>query len=364
MPTINTTAIKKYNVAITEQSGRVGNVRYIQRSGETYVRAASNKNISNPRSDKQMDQRLRWASLAAFYSKLGTNIHTAFQNKASNQSDFNAFMQFNKSLGCYMTKEERQNGTAICMPVQIAQGSLTSIIPTISGTTAKLTMFVKKAADVSTVKALTSSILNNCPSFKQGDQITVLTFIGNSDGTLGSVNYKKVVLDLSDDTKPNIDFSVSTDGYLQLTISSSTIGLALIHTNADKKSSNTSVTLTDAAQTTLDDYLSDEKFTEARDSYGKSQEVYLTPGSSVSDATPTPTGKVTLTLIASPTGKGTFSPVSGTQYTIGTTATVTATPISGYDFDKWSDGNTSATRTVTMNDDTTLTAIFTEHGLV
>jgi len=37
---------------------------------------------------------------------------------------------------------------------------------------------------------------------------------------------------------------------------------------------------------------------------------------------------------------------------------IVATPASGYAFDKWSDGNTNASRTVTMNSNLTLTASF------
>ena len=48
----------------------------------------------------------------------------------------------------------------------------------------------------------------------------------------------------------------------------------------------------------------------------------------------------------------------GGQYAAGSQATVTATPNSGYQFKQWSDGNTSATRSVTVNADMTLTATF------
>ncbi len=54
------------------------------------------------------------------------------------------------------------------------------------------------------------------------------------------------------------------------------------------------------------------------------------------------------------------SSVNGT-YDEGTRITVTATPAEGYDFDKWSDGNTSASRTVTLNADLTLVASFKAH---
>lgn len=48
----------------------------------------------------------------------------------------------------------------------------------------------------------------------------------------------------------------------------------------------------------------------------------------------------------------------GGDYETGTTATIKATPNTGYKFVKWSDGNTNATRTVTVTADTTLTAVF------
>ena len=53
---IRTTAINKANVAVTMQSGKVGNVRYIQRNGETYVRAAYNKSKVSTVSDSAV----RW----------------------------------------------------------------------------------------------------------------------------------------------------------------------------------------------------------------------------------------------------------------------------------------------------------------
>ena len=48
---------------------------------------------------------------------------------------------------------------------------------------------------------------------------------------------------------------------------------------------------------------------------------------------------------------------SGT-YTKGTNATIVATPNDGYRFVKWSDGNTNATRSIVVNEDMTLSAIF------
>ena len=62
----------------------------------------------------------------------------------------------------------------------------------------------------------------------------------------------------------------------------------------------------------------------------------------------------TLTVTA-----GTGGTVSGSgSYNYGATATLKATPSAGYHFVKWSDGNTNASRTVTVTGDATYTATF------
>ena len=66
--------------------------------------------------------------------------------------------------------------------------------------------------------------------------------------------------------------------------------------------------------------------------------------------------KYTLTVTSADTQMG--SVTGGGEYEAGTQATVTAVPNSGYQFKQWSDGNTSASRTVTVNEDLTLTATF------
>ena len=56
---------------------------------------------------------------------------------------------------------------------------------------------------------------------------------------------------------------------------------------------------------------------------------------------------------------GTGGTVSGSgTYNYGATATLKATPSAGYHFVKWSDGNTNASRTVTVTGNATYTAIF------
>jgi len=70
---------------------------------------------------------------------------------------------------------------------------------------------------------------------------------------------------------------------------------------------------------------------------------------------PAPIVKYTITLSA---GEGGTVSTSGGEYEAGQTVSVTATPQGEYLFKDWSDGNTDATRTITVNSNSTLTANF------
>lgn len=74
--------------------------------------------------------------------------------------------------------------------------------------------------------------------------------------------------------------------------------------------------------------------------------------------TQNPSGSVkhTLTLSADPSIGGSVDGAG--EYRNGEVANISATPASGYKFLRWSDGNTSVSRTVTMTEDKVLTAQF------
>ena len=64
----------------------------------------------------------------------------------------------------------------------------------------------------------------------------------------------------------------------------------------------------------------------------------------------------TITTAVSPTGAGTVT--GGGAYADGSSVTLTASPSTGYHFVQWQDGNTSASRTITVSGDATYIANF------
>jgi len=68
------------------------------------------------------------------------------------------------------------------------------------------------------------------------------------------------------------------------------------------------------------------------------------------------TRQYTINVTSANTAQGTVT--GGGTYSEGSRVNVTATPKSGFQFDKWSDGNTSASRTINVTQNLSLTASF------
>ena len=74
------------------------------------------------------------------------------------------------------------------------------------------------------------------------------------------------------------------------------------------------------------------------------------------DSQPQPSGKKTLAIMVTPSEGG--SVTGAGTYDAGTQVSVKAIPNEGYEFVDWEDGETFASRTVTVNEDMTLMATF------
>lgn len=83
------------NMLLGYARGSVGDVTFYRSGGSQRARAR-NRKPNNPRSSGQMTQRAKFASAVKFYKRAVSNFFRfAYQDKKSNESDYNAFMRHN-----------------------------------------------------------------------------------------------------------------------------------------------------------------------------------------------------------------------------------------------------------------------------
>lgn len=269
------TSINPYNVAVVEQSGKIGTVRYYQKGGRTYVRAASNRvdSNSNPRSDGQMKTRLLYNSRNAMYRLLKGLLKNAFQFKPRHLSEYQAYMQANAGIGCYMTKSEYRDGKIVLLPVKVAEGELNPVSVHFDSSIAMTDILYPVEELPTTMGAASKLIVDNNEDFAYGDQITVIYGKANSSPSIITWILKEA------DATPIDSRIVAQVGELGFDVTGAGF-CTVIHSNSERQMSNSIVALSTAAQAELTSYTSAAKFEEARDSYGKAKTSILVPSKS------------------------------------------------------------------------------------
>lgn len=94
----------KGNMLLGYSKGSVGDVTFYRSGGSQRARSR-NRNPNNPRSTKQQTQRALFANCVKFYKLTVSRFFKfAFENKKTNESDYNAFMRENLKRGVMMSK--------------------------------------------------------------------------------------------------------------------------------------------------------------------------------------------------------------------------------------------------------------------
>lgn len=119
------------NILRGQLKGRIGTTWFAHAKnskGRPVTRAGSiNENPENPKSYKQMDQRARFANSVKFYTRATENFFKfAYEDKKSNESDYNAFMRHNIDRSLVLPKASVDN---VLFPAlgnnwQLSQGSV------------------------------------------------------------------------------------------------------------------------------------------------------------------------------------------------------------------------------------------------
>lgn len=145
--------------------------------GQTRARRLA-ASVTNPRTEAQMNQRVKWANLVNIYRVNSDWMKYAYETKKTSQSEYNKWMSLNVSNSrIYLTKQLAAAGACVVDAYTITQGSLPSVENTPIGVNSiRTNIYTGEIDDFAevTVAELSTQILANNPGIREGDQISLI----------------------------------------------------------------------------------------------------------------------------------------------------------------------------------------------
>ena len=191
------------NFWLKGQTKKLGGSVIYQAMGQTRQRALASS-VSNPRTQAQMTQRVKWANLVNLYRANSDWMKYAFETKKASQSDYNKFMSLNVTdSNIFLPKNVAAAGGAVVQSYLITQGSLPSIETTyvLENTWWATNIYLGNSYIFSTptIAAFTRVLLDNNPAMREGDQLSFIrmTQMTNADNGAPYVIVRKYELVLS-----------------------------------------------------------------------------------------------------------------------------------------------------------------------
>lgn len=266
----------------------------IYQSGGQTVQRMLAETVSNPRTQAQMSQRVKWANVVNFYKPNKSWMKYAYETKDKNQSEYNKLMSLNVSNSrVFLTKQAAASGACVVAPYIVTQGSLPSITYTEGETAFTTNLYLGQnpsIAEEGTVGAVAKLLLDNNPGLKQGDQIS---FIRMTQLVNEATGYPYIVVRkyevLLDPTSTDLFYNFMPFGIIvasgnhnqwqfnvQKTGNAGGFALILSRTESGKtRVSTQSVAMVDNAAI-YSSYTSKEALDAAIQSYGSSDDAFLT----------------------------------------------------------------------------------------
>ena len=269
---------------------------FYQAQGETRFRELA-ASVRNPRTERQMAQRVRWANLVNFYRANRNWMQRAFENKPQNNTDYNRFMSLNGGTSdIYLTKQEANAGACVVNNYRVTDGTLNAIEVTASGSNWVTNIWTGDLAALSantTVGAFAAALLSSNAGLRTGDQLSFIRISQQVNSTTGFpfviVRAYEVLLnpnsaELLSDYLPLDYFAIETSGgqnALRVTNSGNAGGFVLVLSRTEggiiRVSPQDVVVANNSAL--IARYSSASQQQTAADSYGEGTEVFLSSAS-------------------------------------------------------------------------------------
>lgn len=233
----------KGNMLLGYSRGSVGDITFY-RAGGSQRQRARNRQPNNPRTAKQMTQRSKFANAVKFFKQINTGFFKyAFEDRKTNESDYNAFMRHNVVNSGYIGAQASKIADWPALGLwQLSAGSLPEITApfpqpaTINGIYFDLGVDFS-SAEIQTVCDFSNALVNGAPSvWRYGDIFTFVVYRATNANTLPTIDtsedhtaqaaYGQIILNGSDTTlldevsavagSANIVMSVDSNGFYLL----------------------------------------------------------------------------------------------------------------------------------------------------
>lgn len=167
---------------------KLGGTVLYRAMGQTRQRELASE-ISNPRTESQMTQRVKWSNLVNFYRANRDWMRYAFETKRENQSEYNKLMSLNVTGSpIYLTKQQAAAGACVVAPYIVTQGSLPSIELTGSDAVFQSNIYTNDAAGdiiAGSVANFSRALLQYNPGIREGDQLSVIKISQQTNALTG-----------------------------------------------------------------------------------------------------------------------------------------------------------------------------------
>lgn len=281
------------NMWLRGSKKRLGGSVLYQAMGQTRQRELAAE-VRNPRTQSQMAQRVKWANLVNFYRANASWMKFAYETKKTNQSDYNKFMSLNvPNSRIYLPKSIASQGGCIVDAYVMTQGSLASIeiLPAQNNWKTNInTPGLLQGVTTYTVGEVSRAILGANPAIHEGDQLSFIRFTQQTNSVTGVpyvvVRKYEVIINSNDlrlffDFMPDgvLDFGGAVGSEAMIVKNTGNAGgflMCLSRTVGGKTFVSTQSIIVANNSALIEAYSSEAALQAAIDSYGESEEPFLT----------------------------------------------------------------------------------------
>ena len=282
-----------HNMWLRGSKKRLGGSVFYQAMGQTRQRELAAE-VRNPRTQSQMAQRVKWANLVNFYRANASWMKFAYETKKTNQSDYNKFMSLNVANSrIYLPKSIASQGGCVVDAYVMTQGSLASIEILAAQNNWQTNVYTPgmlEGVTTYTVGEVSRAILGANPAIREGDQLSFIRFTQQTNSVTGVpyvvVRKYEVLINSNDlrlffDFMPDgvIDFGGAVGSEAMVVKNTGNAGgflMCLSRTVGGKTFVSTQSIIVANNSALVEAYSSDAALQAAIDSYGESEEPFLT----------------------------------------------------------------------------------------